>query len=40
VAALEYAGLLLRKASQDEFVLGKLLQDAAAPDEVLGFHGQ
>ena len=40
MAPLEYAKLLLRKASQDEFVLAKLLQEPATPDEIIGFHGQ
>jgi HEPN domain-containing protein len=36
----EHASLLLRKAAQDEYVLDKLLDDAHAPVEVFGFHGQ
>ena len=36
----EHAVLLLRKASQDIYVLEKLSADLAAPDEVLGFHAQ
>lgn len=36
----EHAQLLLRKASQDEYVLDKLLDDPAAPDEAIGFHAQ
>ncbi len=36
----EYAELLLRKASEDEFTIEKLLPDPASPDEVIGFHAQ
>ena len=36
----EHAGLLLRKAAQDEFVLAKLTPDPDSPDEVIGFHAQ
>jgi HEPN domain-containing protein len=32
--------LLLQKASQDEYVLDKLLADAGAPLEIFGFHAQ
>lgn len=34
------AGLLLRKAEQDFYVLEKLVADARAPVEVFGFHAQ
>jgi HEPN domain-containing protein len=36
----ELAELLLRKAAEDEFTLGKLIPDPASPDEVIGFHAQ
>jgi HEPN domain-containing protein len=36
----EHAELLLRKASQDIYVLERLSADPATPDEVLGFHAQ
>lgn len=36
----EHAGLLLRKAAQDEFVFHRLADDPDCPDEVLGFHAQ
>ena len=36
----ELAELLLRKASQDEFVMEKLISDPASPDEAIGFHAQ
>ncbi|MBI4581879.1 MAG: HEPN domain-containing protein [Planctomycetes bacterium] len=36
----EHAGLLLRKAAQDEYVLDRLLDDPGAPTEVFGFHAQ
>jgi HEPN domain-containing protein len=36
----EHAELLLRKASQDIYVLEKLSADPATPDEILGFHAQ
>lgn len=36
----EYAGILLRKAAQDELVLEKLGHDPAVADEVIGFHAQ
>jgi len=32
--------LLLAKATQDQYVLDKLLDDPAAPEEVFGFHAQ
>jgi HEPN domain-containing protein len=40
VQPLEHAQLLMRKARQDEFTVEKLVQDTAAPDEVIGFHAQ
>ena len=36
----EHVKLLLAKAEQDEFVLGKFAQDEQAPLEVFGFHAQ
>ncbi|MFZ1935308.1 MAG: HEPN domain-containing protein [Thermoguttaceae bacterium] len=36
----ELARLLLRKAKQDQYALNRLLDDPAAPDEVIGFHAQ
>ncbi len=36
----EMALLLLRKASQDEFAVRKLMDDPDAPDEIIGFHAQ
>jgi len=36
----ELAELLLHKAAQDEFVIEKLISDAASPEEVIGFHAQ
>jgi HEPN domain-containing protein len=36
----EHAELLLRKASQDIYVLEKLSADPSTPDEILGFHAQ
>ncbi len=32
--------MLLRKASQDEFTVNKLLPDPQSPDEIIGFHAQ
>ena len=36
----DLAALLLRKASGDEAALGALSDEAAVPDEVVGFHAQ
>lgn len=36
----EHAEILLRKASQDIYVLERLSADPATPDEILGFHAQ
>lgn len=36
----EQVALLLSKASEDEYVLDKLLGDENAPDSVFGFHAQ
>lgn len=36
----ELAQLLLRKAAQDEYILGKTIPDPDASDEVIGFHAQ
>jgi HEPN domain-containing protein len=36
----EHAEILLRKASQDIYVLERLSPDPATPDEILGFHAQ
>ena len=40
MAASDEARRFLLKAAQDEYVLVRLLEDAAAPDEQLGFHAQ
>src|SRR5207237_1151451 len=40
MAASDEARRFLQKASQDEYVLARLLEDPAAPDEQLGFHAQ
>jgi HEPN domain-containing protein len=40
MAASDEARRCLQKASQDEYVLARLLEDPAAPDEQLGFHAQ
>jgi HEPN domain-containing protein len=37
---LEHSELLMRKARQDEYTVGKLISDPASPDEVIGFHAQ
>jgi HEPN domain-containing protein len=36
----ELAKLLLQKAEQDRYAMNRLLDDPAAPDEVVGFHAQ
>lgn len=36
----EHAEVLIRKAREDEFALGKLISDPASPDDILGFHAQ
>ncbi|MCX7049356.1 MAG: HEPN domain-containing protein [Candidatus Sumerlaeota bacterium] len=38
--SLEYAEKLLRKASQDEFAVNKLIADSESPIELIGFHAQ
>jgi len=38
IRSREHAELLLRKASQDLFVLERLSADPVTPDEILGFH--
>jgi HEPN domain-containing protein len=40
IRSREHAELLLRKASQDLYVLERLSADLATPDEILGFHAQ
>ena len=40
MAASDEARRFLQKASQYEYVLARLLEDPAAPDEQLGFHAQ
>jgi HEPN domain-containing protein len=40
MAALDEAQRFLKKAAQDEYVVVRLLEDPAAPDEQLGFHAQ
>ena len=40
MAASDEARRFLQKAAQDEYVLARLLEDLAAPDEQLGFHAQ
>ncbi len=37
---LEHANLLLRKATQDEYLLDRMLDDPRAPVELFGFHAQ
>jgi HEPN domain-containing protein len=34
------AGVLLKKAEQDRYVMDRLLADPAVPDEAIGFHAQ
>lgn len=36
----KYAGVLLRKAAQDEFVIARLADDPDTPMEIIGFHAQ
>ena len=36
----ELARLLLQKAKQDQYAMNRLLDDPAAPNEVIGFHAQ
>jgi HEPN domain-containing protein len=40
MAACDEAHRLLAKAGEDEYVLDRLLGDAAAPEAVVGFHAQ
>lgn len=40
MAASDEARRFLHKAAQDEYVLARLSDDPAAPDEQLGFHAQ
>lgn len=40
MAACDEARRLLAKAAADEYVLDRLLEDAAAPEAVMGFHAQ
>lgn len=40
MAASEEARRLLAKAAEDEYVLDRLLDDAAAPEAMVGFHAQ
>jgi HEPN domain-containing protein len=40
MAAFDEACRLLAKAGEDEYVLDRLLADAAAPEAVVGFHAQ
>lgn len=40
MAAWDEAQRFLKKAAQDEYVVERLLEDPAAPDEQLGFHAQ
>ena len=40
MAAFDEARRLLAKAGDDEYVLDRLLDDAAAPDSMFGFHAQ
>lgn len=40
MAASDEARRLLTKAAEDEYVLDRLLADAAAPEAVVGFHAQ
>lgn len=40
MAACDEARRLLAKAAEDEYVLDRLLGDAAAPEAVVGFHAQ
>jgi HEPN domain-containing protein len=38
--SVKLAQLLLQKAKQDEYAIGRLLDDPLAPDEIIGFHAQ
>ena len=40
MAASDEARRLLAKAAEDEYVLDRLLDDALAPDSMVGFHAQ
>ena len=40
MAAPDEARRLLAKAAEDEYVLDRLLEDAAAPEAMFGFHAQ
>jgi hypothetical protein len=40
MAGSDEARRLLAKAADDEYVLDRLLDDAAAPDSIVGFHAQ
>lgn len=40
MAACDEARRLLAKAAEDEYVLDRLLEDAAAPEAAVGFHAQ
>jgi len=40
MAACDEARRLLAKAGEDEYVLDRLLEDAAAPEAMVGFHAQ
>lgn len=40
MAGSDEARRLLGKAGEDEYALDRLLDDAAAPDSVVGFHAQ
>ena len=40
MAASDEARRLLAKAAEDEYVLDRLMGDAAAPDSMVGFHAQ
>lgn len=40
MAASDEARRLLAKASEDEYVLDRLLNDAGAPESMFGFHAQ
>ncbi len=40
MAACDEARLLLAKAAEDEYVLDRLLDDAKAPEAMVGFHAQ
>jgi HEPN domain-containing protein len=40
MAASDEARRLLAKAAEDEYVLDRLLDDAAAPEAIVGFHAQ